>query len=191
MWTLERCTIYSHYTYEYLILTLRKHYRVSLDQGPVKPCSRAVSKTVSFCWPSESVWSNTLSFSETTIKPLRVRMAGHKQAVDLLSRIGISHLVEHLSCHTVRQRHPWSHIRVPPMPACAQVCRLKIVWLPCWAPRGQQVSHQRWTWGIHCTEVTGSILVLKPSSDITRSPKQDWRPLNFFLKKVVYFLVNK
>ena len=24
---------------------------------------------------------------------------------------------------------------------------------PCWLPRGQQVSHQRWIWGIYCTQV--------------------------------------
>ena len=26
--------------------------------------------------------------------------------------------------------------------------------LPCWPSRGQQVSHQRWIWGIHCMQVT-------------------------------------
>ena len=27
-------------------------------------------------------------------------------------------------------------------------------WLPCWLLRGQQVSHQRLIWGIHCTQMT-------------------------------------
>ena len=30
---------------------------------------------------------------------------------------------------------------------------IKMVWLSCWLPRGQQVLHQRWIWDIHCTQV--------------------------------------
>ena len=51
-------------------------------------------------------------------------------------------------------------------------------WLPCWLPRGQQVSHQRWISGnvyyIHLLQVWIRLptLALKPRGDITRSPKQ-------------------
>ena len=52
--------------------------------------------------------------------------------------------------------------------------------LPCWSPRGQQVSHQRWISGVHCTQVTkhaseGSILTFKPRGDVTKSPKQGYQ----------------
>ena len=44
----------------------------------------------------------------------------------------------------------------------------------------QQVSHQRWISGIHCTQATkhaskGSTLALKPRENITRSPKQGYQ----------------
>ena len=46
--------------------------------------------------------------------------------------------------------------------------------LPCCPSRGQQVSHQRWIWGIqHTSEV--STLSLKPRTDVTRSPKQGYQ----------------
>ena len=55
--------------------------------------------------------------------------------------------------------------------------------LPCWLPRGQQVSHQRRIWGINCTEARkheskGSTLALKPRVDATRSPKQGYQWLH-------------
>ena len=42
--------------------------------------------------------------------------------------------------------------------------------------RSQQMSHQRWIWGIHCMQATkyasnGSSLALKPRGHVTRSPK--------------------
>ena len=33
---------------------------------------------------------------------------------------------------------------------------IKKVWMPCWLPRRQQVSHQRWIWGIHCLQATST-----------------------------------
>ena len=38
-----------------------------------------------------------------------------------------------------------------------KVLRSKTVQPPCWLPRGQQVSHQRWIWGIHCMLATKHI----------------------------------
>ena len=67
--------------------------------------------------------------------------------------------------------------------------------LPCWLPRGQQVSHEKWIWGICCTQATKqareSTVALKPRADITRSPKQGYQwphkkdlcPAIFFIKK--------
>ena len=57
---------------------------------------------------------------------------------------------------------------------------VKVAQLPCRPPRGQQVLHQRWILGIHCTHVTkhasrGCILVLKNRGDVTRSPKQGYQ----------------
>ena len=37
-----------------------------------------------------------------------------------------------------------------------------------WPSRGQQVSHQRWIWRIHCIQATkGSTLALKPRANVT------------------------
>ena len=62
----------------------------------------------------------------------------------------------------------------------------------------QQMSHQRWIWGIHCTHVTnnaseGSILALKPRADVTRSPKQryEWSDKNYFCAVRIFFKRNK
>ena len=65
-----------------------------------------------------------------------------------------------------------------------------------WPPRGQQVSHQRWIWGIYCMHVRkhaskGSTLALKPRADAPEvaktgnsSPTKWTRVLQtFFLKK--------
>ena len=30
---------------------------------------------------------------------------------------------------------------------------MRMAGLPCWLPRGQQVSYPRWVWGFHCTQV--------------------------------------
>ena len=32
-------------------------------------------------------------------------------------------------------------------------CLCISMWVKCWLPRGQQVSHQRWIWGIHSSQV--------------------------------------
>ena len=50
--------------------------------------------------------------------------------------------------------------------------------LQCWPSKGQQVSHQKRIWGIHCMQTNrhaneGSTLALKPKADITRNPKQE------------------
>ena len=68
----------------------------------------------------------------------------------------------------------------------------EMAWLPCWPPRGQQVSHQR----EHVTCIPPSSVnkaaspALKPGGDITRSPKQGYQwalkrtdVLQQFLKK--------
>ena len=49
-----------------------------------------------------------------------------------------------------------------------------------WSPRGQQVSHQRWIWGIHCTQATkhvsqGSTLAFKLRADVIRSRIQGYQ----------------
>ena len=41
------------------------------------------------------------------------------------------------------------------------------IWLPCWPSRGQQVSHQKWIWGIHCAQMT---------STQVRDPPWLWNP---------------
>ena len=53
-------------------------------------------------------------------------------------------------------------------------------WLPCFLSIGQQVSHQRWIWGIHCVQArmhtsNGSTLPLKHRPDVTRSLKQGYQ----------------
>ena len=69
-----------------------------------------------------------------------------------------------LRINWVRHTHLWLH-------ACRECDRL-----PCWPSGGQQLLHQRWISGIHCTQATkhaseGSILALKPREDVIRSRK--------------------
>ena len=51
--------------------------------------------------------------------------------------------------------------------------------LPCWPPRGRQVSHQRWISGniyhvcLHQVWIRLPTLALKPRGDVTRPPKQE------------------
>ena len=61
------------------------------------------------------------------------------------------------------------------------------------AAKSQQVLHKRWIWGIYCLQVRkhaskGSILALKPSTDVIRSPKQapekGLMSSKFFFKKI-------
>ena len=57
---------------------------------------------------------------------------------------------------------------------------IRIAQLPCWLPRDQQVSCQRWIWGCCCMQVTKHAskeptLALKPGADNTRSPKQGYQ----------------
>ena len=68
---------------------------------------------------------------------------------------------------------------------------------PCWLPRGKQVSHQRWIWGIHHTQAMKqhtserSTLALKLRAAVTTSPKtgvsvaqeKGLMSFNIFLKK--------
>ena len=81
------------------------------------------------------------------------------------------------SCHTLQQ-HAQSQVRFPPMLVHTSASTLVLMTrLPCWLPRGQQVSHQMWIWGIDYTQAMkhaskGSIVALKPREDVTRSPKQ-------------------
>ena len=68
--------------------------------------------------------------------------------------------------------------------------------------QGQQVLHQKWIWGIHCTQISyhaskGFTLALNSRVDVTRSPKQryewphkkDWCP-SIFLKKNSYLHIS-
>ena len=54
-------------------------------------------------------------------------------------------------------------------------------WLPCLLLKGQQVSHKRWIWGIHCMQVMKhasegiTTLALKPRADVTRSLRQGYQ----------------
>ena len=57
---------------------------------------------------------------------------------------------------------------------------IKKVRLPRWSSRGQQVSHQRWIWEIHCTQAMkhtseGSTLTLKARVDVSRGSKQGYQ----------------
>ena len=51
------------------------------------------------------------------------------------------------------QEVSWSNSGILPL---LHSCR-KCDWLPCWLPRGQQVSHQQWIWGIGCAQASGLI----------------------------------
>ena len=102
----------------------------------------------------------------------------------------INHLAQSVacvSCHILRG----SGMPIPrlePMLEHMQVCGSEVAQLPCWLPRGQQVSYLRWIWGIHCTQATkhaseGIHLGFETRTDITRSliqsyqwpHKKDWR----------------
>ena len=64
-------------------------------------------------------------------------------------RAGVPQTVARLS-HTVPHTQSW--VLVPPI--LIEMCTsmwIKKAWLPCWPSRRQQVSHQRWIWGIHYT----------------------------------------
>ena len=62
-------------------------------------------------------------------------------------------IAPHLDCEHEREyytRHTRSWVRVPPVPAHMYKYVDQIAKLPCWPPlRGQQMSHQKWIWGIH------------------------------------------
>ena len=62
----------------------------------------------------------------------------------------------------------------------AHVCRSEN---QSWPSRGRQVSHHRWLPGFHSMQAAkhesdGSALALKPRTDITRSPKQEYQWLH-------------
>ena len=57
--------------------------------------------------------------------------------------------------NSVGRASAWSHIvrqwHARQTPVSSHQCLfastwIRMVWLPCWPPRGQQVSHQRWIW---------------------------------------------
>ena len=85
--------------------------------------------------------------------------------------------LEKNSCHTLLQ-HAQSQVRFPPMLVHTSASTWVLMTrLPCWLPRGQQVSHQMRIWGNDYTQAMklaskGSIVSLKPRADVTRSPKQ-------------------
>ena len=81
---------------------------------------------------------------------------------------------------------------------------IKNAQLQCWPFRGEQVSHQRWIWRIHCTQARKyasdwSTLALKPRADINRSPKQgyqwphkkNWCPFNLVWLSLIYYVTNE
>ena len=68
--------------------------------------------------------------------------------------------------------------------------------LPCWPPRGKQVSHQRWMWGIYCKHMikhvrkpswlwaSGQISPEVQSSGISGLTKETYVLQLFFLKRI-------
>ena len=90
----------------------------------------------------------------------------------IVSRAGVA---ERFTAPCVR--HRWSWVRTPkPPPMLADTSAgtfIKKARLPCWPLYSQQVSHQRWIWGICCVQVRkqaseGSTLALKARADVTR-----------------------
>ena len=96
-------------------------------------------------------------------------------------------IILYTRCRTRKYEHFTTHIvspsrtkgillysvRVP----LVQVHDWKISQLPCWLPKLQQVSHQRWIWRIYSTQVTkyaskGFTLALKPKADIAEIKKK-------------------
>ena len=75
---------------------------------------------------------------------------------------------------------PYARQAPPMLMDVSPLMLIKKDWLPCWSSRGQQVLHERWIWGIHCTQARkhaseGSTLALKLRGNITRSPKQGYQ----------------
>ena len=67
----------------------------------------------------------------------------------------------------VRQQHPPPRTWAAPMLVYVQTGGSEMAQLPSWLARGQQVSHQKWIWGIHVMQTTkhinaGFTLSLKP-----------------------------
>ena len=109
-------------------------------------------------------WATLGSFQQVSIAIIVYKQASRGSLVDSTS----AHCAGHLP---IESRHSTSATHV--------ACR-EHNWLPCWLPRGQQVSHQRWISGIHFMQATkyaseGSTLALKPRGDIIRSPKQGYK----------------
>ena len=69
----------------------------------------------------------------------------HSQTIQVESRVKMAEMVR---AHTVSRT--WSLVWVPPMLEHVQV-GMKMARPQCWPSRGQQASHQKWIWGIHCT----------------------------------------
>ena len=66
--------------------------------------------------------------------------------------------------------------RAPPMLKCKYVDEM--IWLPCWLPRGQQVSHQSESEESivsrqQSTQIRESTVTLKPRTYVTRSQNRD------------------
>ena len=73
--------------------------------------------------------------------------------------------------------------------------------LPCWLSRGQQVLHQRWIWGIHCTQAmkhtsegihpgfeTQGRRHQKSKRGVSVALQKDRCPLKKFLKRKRFFV---
>ena len=98
----------------------------------------------------------------------------HQQSFFLFSAARTSVL-----SHAVRQRVLDPGLKPHSTCMCASMWT-EMGWLPCWLPRGQQVLHQRWIWGIHCTQAMKhtserSNMASKPRSDITKSPTRRYQ----------------
>ena len=80
----------------------------------------------------------------------------------------MTHLVEYPSCH--------SHTLWDSQPILVYNYVDEMVQLPCWPPKGQQMSHHRWIWRISCLQVMKHASernhpALKPRAHATRKPK--------------------
>ena len=84
---------------------------------------------------------------------------------------------------TARQRYVQSQTRIL---VSVQIHGLKMVRSPCWLPRGQQVSHQKWICGTYCTQVTEVSVVPTARSDVLQY-------CFYFLAQgwILYWVINR
>ena len=107
-------------------------------------------------------------------------------------RVSIAQSVEHLP--GLRLGDSGTHITDPGLKS--HECLFTIKWmriaqLPCWLPRSQQVSHQKWIWGLHCMQATKHACKgIHPGrchqnskTGVSVAPQKGLTYFNFFFKK--------